>query len=462
MQRIHFIAIGGAIMHQLALALQRKGNIITGSDDEIADPARTNLANAKLLPEQDGWYPEKISKDLDAIVLGMHARRDNPELVRAEELGIPVYSFPEYVYEVSKEKKRVVIAGSHGKTTITSMIMHVLKACGKQFDYLVGARVAGFDSSVQLSDAPIIILEGDEYPASAVEKRPKIFFYHPHVSVLSGIAWDHINVFPTFENYISQFEIYLRDMKEGGRLFFNGEDSEVKMVVEKAGAHLNASEYCTPKFHHEGGAAVLDTSEGPVKVSVFGWHNLLNLEAARNVCNELGISDADFYKSIADFRGAARRLERMFEKPDIIAFRDFAHAPSKLKATISAVKQALPSHKVVGVFELHTFSSLNAEFLSQYKGAMEAADNAIVFYSHHALELKGLPTLNPKEVEQHFAQGSLVAVDNKEALIAEVKEHTQANGDKPTCLLLMSSGTFEGIDWESVVSDADQTGTTAN
>lgn len=449
-------------MHQLALALQRKGHIITGSDDEIADPARTNLANAGLLPEKDGWFPDKISKNLDAIVLGMHARRDNPELVRAEELGVPVYSFPQYVYELSKEKTRVVIAGSHGKTTITSMIMHVLRATGRSFDYLVGARVAGFDSSVQLSDAPIIIMEGDEYPASAVEKRPKIFFYHPHISVLSGIAWDHINVFPTFENYVSQFETYLRDMQPDARLFFNGEDSEVKMVVEKAGGHLHSSEYCTPKFHHEGGTAVLDTAQGPVKVAVFGWHNLLNLEAARNVCNELGVTDADFYKHVADFRGAARRLERLFEKPNIIAFRDFAHAPSKLKATISAVRQALPSHKVVGVFELHTFSSLNNEFLSQYKGAMEAADNAIVFYSHHALELKGLPALNPRDVEQHFGQEHLQAVDNKDALIGAVRGLAQSSEAQPTCLLLMSSGTFEGIDWEQVVSNGEETGPSAN
>jgi UDP-N-acetylmuramate: L-alanyl-gamma-D-glutamyl-meso-diaminopimelate ligase len=451
MQRIHFIAVGGAIMHQLALALHRKDNIITGSDDEIADPARSNLAAAGLLPEQNGWFPEKISKSLDAVVLGMHARRDNPELIRAEELGIPVYSFPQYIYELSKEKLRVVVAGSHGKTTITSMIMHALKACGKDFDYLVGAKVAGFDSSVQLSDAPVIILEGDEYPASAIEKRPKIFFYHPHISVLSGIAWDHINVFPTYGNYVSQFATYLRDMEDGAKLFYNGEDSEVKMVVEKEGGHLQAVEYCTPKFHYEKGIAILDTPKGPFRVSIFGWHNLLNLEAAKNVCSELGVSDMEFYKAITTFTGAARRLERLFEKDNVLAFRDFAHAPSKLKATISAVREALPTHRIIGVFELHTFSSLNAEFLSQYEGAMKSADDAIVFYSHHALELKGLPPLQPEEVEKHFAQEGLIAVDNKERLIAEVKKCIQAADGKPVCLLLMSSGTFEGIDWEGAV-----------
>jgi UDP-N-acetylmuramate: L-alanyl-gamma-D-glutamyl-meso-diaminopimelate ligase len=332
--------------------------------------------------------------------------------------------------------------------------MHVLKKTGKEFDYLVGAKVAGFDSSVQLSDAPIIILEGDEYPASAIEKRPKIFFYHPHISVLSGIAWDHINVFPTFENYVSQFDTYLSEMQDGATLFYNGEDSEVKMVVERSGKHLQATEYCTPKFHYENGEAILDTTQGPNKVSVFGWHNLLNLEAARNVCNELGISDADFYQAITSFTGAARRLERMFEKDGVIAFRDFAHAPSKLKATISAVREALPSHRVIGVFELHTFSSLNAEFLKQYEGAMKSADDAIVFYSHHALELKKLPALQPAEVEKHFAQEGLIAVDNKEGLISQVKNRVKAAGGNPVCLLLMSSGTFEGIDWEQEVVES--------
>ena len=451
MQRIHFIAIGGAIMHQLAIALHRKGNTVTGSDDEIADPARGNLAAVGLLPAQEGWHPEKISADIDAIVLGMHAKSDNPELLAAQAAGISIYSFPEYVYELSKEKKRVVVAGSHGKTTITSMIMHVLKACGKDFDYLVGARVAGFDQSVQLSDAPIIILEGDEYPASAIERKPKIFFYHPHISVLSGIAWDHINVFPTFENYVSQFTTYVKNMEAGSLLLYNGEDSEVNMVVLSSAEHLKTREYCTPKFHYEDGTAVLDTAQGPVHVAVFGWHNLLNLEAARGVCRALDISDADFYKAIMDFSGAARRLERLFEKPGIIAFRDFAHAPSKLKATLGAVREGLPKHRVIAVFELHTFSSLNAEFLSQYKGAMAAADDAIVFYSHHALELKGLPPLDPKEVALHFGQNKLEVVDSKEALIDLVKAKITA-GAKPVCLLLMSSGTFEGIDWKLLVN----------
>lgn len=452
MQRIHFIAIGGAVMHQLAIALHRKDNHVTGSDDAIADPARTNLKEAGLLPEAEGWFPDRITPDIQAIVLGMHAKDDNPELLKAQELNIPVYSFPQYVYEVSRDKQRVVVAGSHGKTTITSMIMHVLKAAGKDFDYLVGAKVAGFDGSVRLSEAPLIIIEGDEYPASAIERKPKIFFYHPHISVLSGIAWDHVNVFPTFANYVSQFAEYLGIMKPDAKLIYNGEDSEVKMVVEQHGGHLDATEYCTPKYHHEGRDAVLDTPLGPVRVAVFGWHNLLNLEAARNVCNQLGVADDEFYQHIPTFNGAARRLERLFEKPGLIAFRDFAHAPSKLRATLGAVKDALPNHKVVAVFELHTFSSLKEEFLQQYGGAMNAADEGIIFFSQHALKLKGLPELRVEDVHRHFGKDGLRVIDDREQLVSQVRELTKAAAD-PICLLLMSSGTFEDVDWQQAVAE---------
>lgn len=451
MQRIHFIAIGGAVMHQLAIALHRKGNQVTGSDDAIADPASTNLREAGLFPEAEGWFPERITPDIQAIVLGMHAREDNPELLQAQKLGLQIYSFPQYVYEVSRDKQRIVIAGSHGKTTITSMIMHVLKAAGKDFDYLVGAKVAGFDGSVRLTDAPLIVLEGDEYPASAIERKPKIFFYHPHISVLSGIAWDHVNVFPTFENYVSQFAQYLKIMEPGVTLIYNGEDSEVKMVVEQSGGHLESTEYCTPPYHHEGREAVLDTPLGPVRVAVFGWHNLLNLEAARNVCNQLGVDDEEFYKHIPTFNGAARRLERLFEKPGLIAFRDFAHAPSKLRATLGAVKDALPNHRVVAVFELHTFSSLKEDFLQQYSGAMNAADEGIIFFSQHALKLKGLPALKAEDVRKQFGRDELRVIDDREALIAEVRELTR-QAETPVCLLLMSSGTFEDVDWQESVA----------
>jgi UDP-N-acetylmuramate: L-alanyl-gamma-D-glutamyl-meso-diaminopimelate ligase len=451
MQHIHFIAIGGAIMHQLALALHRKGYIVTGSDDEITDPAKGNLAAAGLLPAQFGWFPKKINPSLHAVVLGMHAKGDNPELLAAKNAGIPVYSFPQYVYEVSKNKKRVVVAGSHGKTTITSMIMHILKQQGIDFDYLVGARVAGFDQSVRLTDAPLIVLEGDEYPASAEEKRPKIFFYHPHISVLSGIAWDHINVFPTYDIYFNQFEQYLLGMEEGTKVFYNSEDTEVIRVIATSGGRVNPKPYTTPPFHYENGYPVMDTNEGQVKVSVFGRHNLLNMQAAIDVCMELGVSEKACYQSIATFTGAARRLEKVKEEPGLLVYRDFAHAPSKLRATLNAVREAYPSHHLVACFELHTFSSLNEQFLAEYAGSMDGADDAIVYFSHHALKLKGLPTLDPDVVKQYFGREDIVVSDNREQL-GDIVTQSISGKEKPVFLLLMSSGTFDGIDWNAVSS----------
>lgn len=450
---IHFIAVGGAIMHQLALALYRKGNTVTGSDDEINDPARTNLKNAGILPLATGWFPEKITSNIDAVVLGMHAKADNPELLRAQELQIPIYSFPEYVYEISKEKQRIVVAGSHGKTTITSMIMHILKAANKSFDYLVGAKVSGFDQSVQLSDAPIIVLEGDEYPASVIEKKPKIFFYHPHISVLSGIAWDHINVFPTYENYCSQFEQYLKGMNDGATLFYNATDDAVVSLVAKAGKHLNAIPYQLPRFHYESGIAVVDTPEGAVSLSLFGRHNILNMEAAIAVCEALDVSRADGYQAIRSFTGAAKRLEKITETANLVAYRDFAHAPSKLKATLSAVREAYPQHRLIACFELHTYSSLNEAFLAEYQQSMLPADDAIVYFSHHALSLKGLPNLDKEQVASYFDQQELLVISEKEAL-QQCLEEKLKNSTKPTCLLLMSSGTFDGIDWNDVCSQS--------
>ena len=468
MKKIHFIAIGGAIMHQLALALHRQGYIVTGSDDEITDPAKGNLNAAGLLPAKYGWFPEKIeasprpspkerealpeeNQRPDAIVLGMHAKADNPELLAAKKAGIPIYSFPQYVFEVSKNKKRVVVAGSHGKTTITSMIMHILKQNGIEFDYLVGARVAGFDQSVQLTDAPIIILEGDEYPASVEEKRPKIFFYHPHISVLSGIAWDHINVFPTYEIYFNQFEQYLRGMDNNTKVYYNNEDSEVRRVIKTAGSKLSAIPYQTPPFHYENGVPVMETKSGPVKVSVFGRHNLLNMQAAIDVCMELGVSESDCFQAIASFTGAARRLEKVKEEKNLLVYRDFAHAPSKLKATLNAVREAFPDHHLVACFELHTFSSLNEQFLSEYAHSMDAADEAIIYFSHHALSMKGLPPLDAANVKKYFQRNDVYVIDEKAKLEETVNEMI-SDKQKPVFLLLMSSGTFDGIDWNTVSS----------
>lgn len=451
MKRIHFIAIGGAVMHQLALALRRQGNIVSGSDDEINDPARSNLEAAGILPEKEGWFPEKISPGLDAVVLGMHARKDNPELLAAKALGIPVYSFPQYVYEFSKEKKRIVIAGSHGKTTITSMIMHILRHQQVDFDYLVGARVAGFEQSVRLSDAPLIILEGDEYPASAEEKKPKIFFYHPHISVISGIAWDHINVFPTYDIYFNQFEQYLENLRPGTPVFYNNEEAEVRRLITSAAQHLNAAPYNTPVYHYDDGKTILETKSGNIEVSVFGHHNLLNMQAAIAVCKELGIPEQDCYNAIATFTGAAKRLEKIIDTRHLVAFRDFAHAPSKLKATLDAVREAYPNHTLIACFELHTYSSLSAHFLSQYAHSMDAADKAIVYFSHHAIQLKGLPALETSVVKANFRRDDILVADEKEKLENEVASLLK-NVEKPVCLLLMSSGIFDGIDWNAVSS----------
>lgn len=451
MKHIHFIAIGGAIMHQLALALKKQGFIISGSDDEINDPAKTNLLAAGILPGTTGWYPEKITEKTNAVVLGMHAKTDNPELKRALELHIPVYSFPQYIYEVSKEKQRVVVAGSHGKTTITSMIMHILKEEKKDFDYLVGAKVEGFSQSVCLSDAPVIILEGDEYPASAIEKKPKIFFYHPHISVLSGIAWDHINVFPTYENYCSQFEQYLEGMQPGARLFYNAEDPEVRRIVEKSGRHLDKTPYKMPAFKYENGKAIIETGEGNIVMSILGRHNLLNAQAAIAVCKALGVPEKACYRAIAGFSGAARRLEKISEEKNLVIYRDFAHAPSKLKATLDAVREAYPAHRLIACFELHTYSSLNENFLGEYAQSMDAADKALVFFSRHALKLKRLPDLEKETVQKSFKTEYLEVIDDRENLENRVKTLIRESS-KPVCLLAMSSGTFEGIDWKSLSS----------
>ena len=455
MKHIHFIAIGGAVMHQLALALHRQGHTVTGSDDEINDPARSNLANAGMLPDLAGWHPEKITQNIDAIVLGMHAKADNPELIAAQKINIPIYSFPEYVYEVAKDKKRVVIAGSHGKTTITSMVMHILRKHNIDFDYLVGAKVQGFNQSVQLTDAPIILLEGDEYPASVIEKKPKVFFYHPHITVLSGIAWDHINVFPTYEIYRNQFEQYLQGIENEVPLFYNSEDDEVNAVVSSSAKHLNATPYETPKYHYNDEKPVIETEVGEFEVTVFGAHNLLNMQAAIAVCEQLGVSKTDCYNGIKDFTGAARRLEKIVDEEQLTAFRDFAHAPSKLKATLNAVRDAYPNHKLIACFELHTYSSLSEQFLKEYNGSMDSADDAIVYFSHHAIELKGLPSLSKEEVTNHFNTQGLVAIDNKEELQSAV-EQLKNDTTQPVCLLLMSSGTFDGIDWKSVCSQQNQ------
>ena len=441
---IHFIAIGGSVMHQLAIALKHKGYSITGSDDEIFEPAKSNLNNENILPEKIGWYSEKITKNLDAVILGMHANEDNPELQKAKVLGLKIYSFPEYIFQESKDKIRVAVGGSHGKTSTTAMIMHVLKNAGKDFDYLVGARLQGFHQSVNITNAPIIICEADEYPASTIEKRPKFHFLFPHVAVITGIAWDHINVFPTFDFYLEQFKIFIDKIEANGVLIYNESDEIVKKLVnENKRYDIRYEPYRLPTFFIEDGKTeVIIEGEKSEPLKVFGNHNLLNLHAAYLVCKELGVGTDIFIKAIADFAGASKRLELLSENDDHNIYRDFAHAPSKVKATIDAVKQQFPNRKLIAVLELHTYSSLNENFMKEYNGTMNNADEAVVFYSSHALELKRMPGLPKEKVTEGFGKENLLVINKKEELEQFLQNQNYSNSN----LLLMSSGNYEGLD----------------
>ena len=444
--KVHFISIGGSVMHQLAIALQGKGYQVTGTDDEIFEPALTHLRDKGLLPSTFGWQPDLITQDLDAVILGMHAKADNPELIKAQELGLSIYSFPEYIFHESQQKKRVVVGGSHGKTTTTSMIMHVLKTCHQDFDYLVGAKLAGFDQSVKVTNAPTIVCEGDEYLASALLREPKFHFLFPHVAILTGIAWDHINVFPTFEFYLEQFVIFINKIEVGGVLIYNETDEVLnKLVLSNKRNDIRYLPYKVPAHQITNGQTyiTLDGAEGPL--SVFGDHNLLNMQAAYYACAELGITAQDFVHAMANFTGASKRLELLASNEHCNIYRDFAHAPSKVIATIEAVKQQFPSRKLMGVLELHTYSSLNKEFMHQYKGALEKTDTAVVFYSKHALEIKGLPELPESYVVEGFDKKGLLVMTDKTTLEQWLRKQDYSN----TNLVLMSSGNYDGIDLPS-------------
>ncbi len=444
---VHFIAIGGAAMHNLALALHHKGYHVTGSDDTIFDPSKSRLEKYGLLPESFGWFPEKITADLDAVILGMHAKEDNPELHKAQELGLTVYSYPEYLYEQSKNKTRVVIGGSHGKTTITSMILHVMHYWEKEVDYMVGAQLEGFETMVHLTEEnDFIVLEGDEYLSSPIDRRPKFHLYKPNIALLSGIAWDHINVFPTFENYVEQFQIFVNSMTNGGAMVYNTEDAEVVKVVENATAHIKKYPYETPVYEVEDGETLLDTPEGPMPIEVFGKHNLNNLAGAKWICQHMGVVEEDFYEAIATFKGASKRLEKIAESASNVAYKDFAHSPSKVSATTNAVKEQYPDRTLVACLELHTYSSLNAEFLSEYQGALDAADVAVVFYSPHAVEIKKLEKVTEAQIANAFQRDDLIIYTDP----TQFKEFLFGQKFENTALLLMSSGNYGGLDFEEV------------
>lgn len=448
--KVHFIAIGGAVMHSLALCLRKDGYQVTGSDDEIFDPARTRLKQTGLLPEQLGWFPEKISPDLDAVVLGMHARHDNPELIRAKELGLKIFSFPAYVYERTQQKLRVVVGGSHGKTTVTAMIMHVLQQCGRQFDYLLGSPVDNFDLMVNLSEKnSLAILEGDEYLSSVLQPVPKFHLYRPHIAVITGIAWDHINAFPSFEAYVKQFEIFASLIEPGGKLIYCAADKHVQKIATKARKDITLRPYQAADYEISQEQFFLLHNKKKYTLHIFGAHNMFNLKAAWEVCRCLGISDEKFVEAIGTFRGAARRLELMMKSNELIVFRDFAHSPSKLKATIQAVKATFPDRKLTACMELHTYSSLTKDFLAQYRGSMSEADEPVIFVSRHALAIKKLPDLSVHDIIAAFDDSRLLVFDNKEALANYFKEHKWHHD----VLLMMSSGDFEGLKWEQLMSE---------
>ena len=444
--QVHFIAIGGSAMHNLAIALHQQGFEVSGSDDEIFEPSRSRLERLGLLPDRLGWDPLRIHAGLSAVILGMHARLDNPELKRAQELGIPVYSYPSYFYERTKGKTRVVIGGSHGKTTITSMIVHVLRHAGSEFDYLVGAQLEGFDCMVRLSPtSQVAVIEGDEYLASALEPVPKFHLYRPDIALISGIAWDHINVFKTFESYVDQFRKFIAVIEPGGKLIYCAEDPEVKRLAEEEGVKALRIPYGVPKHRIVEGVTILETAQGDVPLLVFGRHNLMNLEGARHVCHQLGIGDAVFYKAIASFTGAAKRLEKLAERGRKVVFKDFAHSPSKLKATVEAVREQFPDRRITACMELHTYSSLSENFLDQYGGCMDAADDAIVFYDPHAVQLKRLPSIPPERIHRAFGRNDLRVLNDPIAVMGAVRAEAGSDG----VLLMMSSGNFGGIDLQA-------------
>lgn len=444
---IHFIAIGGSAMHNLAIAMHKKGYRVTGSDDAIFEPSRSRLERYGLLPESIGWESERIEERPDMIILGMHAKEDNPELLKAQELGLKIFSYPEFLYEEAKDKTRIVIGGSHGKTTITSMILHVLHYHAIEVDYMVGAQLEGFDTMVNLTHTnDFVVLEGDEYLSSSLDMRPKFHLYKPNIALLSGIAWDHINVFPTFENYKEQFRIFIEQIVEGGVLIYNEEDTHVKELAEQTQHHIRKIPYGTPKYRIEKGTTFIDTPEGDLPIEIFGVHNLNNLSGAQKICQQMGILETDFYEAIGTFKGASKRMEKIGESSNAVIYKDFAHSPSKVAATTEAAKEQYPNRSVVACLELHTYSSLNSTFIQEYKGALDAADIAVVYYSPEAVALKKLENLREEDIYKAFQREDLQVYTSPEIF----KDFVYGLESKGLCLVLMSSGNYGGLDIQQV------------
>lgn len=440
---VHFIAIGGSAMHNLALELNAQGHEVTGSDDHIFEPSKSRLKAAGLLPPSEGWNPDRISKNLDAVILGMHAHPDNPELAKAQELGLKVYSYPEFLYNQSQNKTRVVIAGSHGKTTITSMILHVLGYHELDADYMVGAQLAGFDRMVHITpEAEFMLLEGDEYLSSPIDRRPKFLHYKPNVALISGIAWDHVNVFPTFEDYLDQFRAFLMAMEVGGAVIYNEEDENVKRIVEETPREIKRFPFRTPQYRVENEETILETFMGDLPLSIFGKHNMSNLEGARWICNQMGVTDEQFYEAISSFEGASRRMEKLAEGSDLVVYRDFAHAPSKVMATVKALKEQYPDRTVISALELHTYSSLQTQFMPEYRGSLDAADEAYIYFNPSAVAAKRLPEITVGQVKEAFRNESIRVYSDSQELFSELNEPKAGK----VVVLLMSSGNFNNID----------------
>ena len=451
MEKVHLIAIGGSAMHNMALALNEKGFIVSGSDDEINEPSKSRLLKFNLLPKEIGWFPEKITKDISAVILGMHARADNPELIKAKELGLKIYSYPEYIYESTKDKTRIVIGGSHGKTTITAMILHVMHYHHIETDFLVGAQLTGFETMVNLTKtSKYAVIEGDEYLASPIDRRPKFHLYKPNIAVLSGIAWDHINVFPTFENYIEQFKIFIDLIEPNGNLIYCSNDKVLEEVCSSS-SNTNISKwpYSIPNHEIINGLTYLIDNDIKYPLQIFGDHNLMNLTAARLACNQMGINNKLFYEAIQSFTGAAKRIELVFKTGTFNFYKDFAHSPSKLKATTDAVKQQFPERKIIACMELHTFSSLTEDFLNEYKNSMNLADEAIVYYNPHTISHKKLKEISSEQVHTCFNRKDLIVFTKSEELTNYIKTKNFNN----SVLLMMSSGNFDGVDFTLLVNE---------
>ena len=445
--KIHFIAIGGSAMHNLAIALKLKGFSITGSDDAINDPSRSRLKKYNLLPQKEGWFSDKITSDIDAVVLGMHAKDDNPELLKARKIGLKIYSYPEFIFNQSMDKIRIVIGGSHGKTSITSLVLHVLSTLNIEYDYMVGAQLDGFEVMVKLSDtSKYIVLEGDEYLSSALDLRPKFHLYKPHIALISGIAWDHINVFKTFENYLKQFEIFINSIEKNGTLVYNELDPELKKLVSSNKSNLNYIPYSIPKHKIIDGISFIDINNRLYRLKIFGDHNLQNISGALNICKALGVESEDFYNAITSFNGASNRLELVYKSSDTIIFKDFAHSPSKVKATTEAVHKQFPNRKLISFFELHTYSSLNPLFLEKYRDTLKHSDECYIYYSEKNMRIKRLEPIDSELIIRSFNHSSLTVIDNYEKLNKKIYDLDLSN----SILLMMSSGKFGGLDIDKI------------